>query len=163
MASADTLVTFGPAEDQQPASDYASLFVRNGHWLLAFDDTVQQAAIFCGIMPRNYAGGNITVYLTWLAVAVTGTVGWLIEFENDKAGGHDLDSDAWATPQTVTATAVDGTSGIGVKTSVTITAGAGGTDSVAAGDPFRIRVSRDVGSDTAVGNAQLLAVELKEA
>jgi hypothetical protein len=164
MASGDTLAVFTPLSNQPPSSNYASLALRNGHLALEFDTTTQQTAIFAGRMPRNYAGGNIVVSLDWMAAsAVTGTVGWGVSFERDNAANHDLDSDAWGTEQTVTATSVDGTSGKVTTTSVTVTAGAAGTDSVAAGDPFRIRIRRDVANDTAAGNAELLSVELKEA
>jgi hypothetical protein len=160
-ASGDTLAVFGPAANQPPATLYANLNTRNGHLVLEFDTTTQWVAIFAGKMPRNYAGGNIVAYLTWMAAsAVTGTIGWDVTFERDVA--LDLDADSWATAQTVTATTVDATSGKATVTSVTITAGATGTASIAAGEDFRLRIRRDVANDTAAGNAQLLSVEVKE-
>jgi hypothetical protein len=47
--------------------------------------------------------------------------------------------------------------------SVTCTAGAAGTDSVAAGNKFRLRVRRDVANDTAAGDAEIHAVVVREA
>jgi hypothetical protein len=163
MASGDTLAVFTPTANQPPATNYAALAVRNGHLVLGFDTTTQQAAIFAGVLPRNYAGGGLTVYAAWMAAsATTGTIGWGVTFERDNDGNHDLDADAWATEQIITAAAVDATSGKVKTTSVAITAGAAGTDSLAAGEPFRIRLRRDVATDTAAGDAQLVSLEIKE-
>ena len=163
MASGDTLGVFTPLANQPPATNYATLGVRNGHIVLEFDTTTQEVAIFAGKMPRNYGGGNVTVYLAWMAAtATTGTGGWDVTFERDADGGDDMDADSFATAQTVTAATVPGTSGVIKVTSVSITAGSTGTDSIAAGDDFRIRVRRDVANDTATGDLQLLSVEIKE-
>lgn len=163
MASGDTLAIFTPQANQPPATNFAALVVRNGHLLLGFDTTTQQTAIFAGVMPRNYAGGGLTVYLRWMAASATsGTGGWDVTFERDADAGDDMDADSFATAQTVTAATVPATSGVPKVTSVAITAGAAGTDSIAAGDGFRLRVRRDVASDTAAGDLQLMDVEVKE-
>lgn len=163
MASGDTLAILLPQNNQPPSSNYATLNARNGHLVLEFDTTTQETAIFATKMPRNYAGGGITAYLTWLAAtAVTGTIGWDVTFERNTDGGTDTDADDFATAQTITAATVPGTSGVPKVTNVAITAGAAGTDSVAAGDDYRLRVRRDVANDSAAGDAQLLSVELKE-
>lgn len=163
MASNDTLAVFTPHANQPPSTLYALLAMRNGHLVLEFDDTTQWVAIFAGKMPRNYAGGGITAYVSWMAkTAITNTGGWDVTFERDADAGDDMDADSFATAQTVTAATVPGTSGVIKVTNVAITAGATGTDSIAAGDDFRLRVRRDVANDTAVGNLQLLSVELKE-
>lgn len=162
MASGQTLAFFTPRQDEPPASNPATFVVRNGRLLLAFDQTTQEIAVFSGGMPRHYAGGGITAYLTWLAVPTSGSVGWDVTFERTSDGSLDTDSDGFATAQTVTASAVPGTSGVEKTTTVAITAGAAGTDSVIAGDHFRLRVRRDVANDDAAGDAQLVLVELKE-
>lgn len=162
-ASGDTLATFLPLANQPPASNYAALVNRNGQWLLAFDTTTQQIAIFAGKMPRTYGGGGLTVYVSWAAASATsGTIGWDVTFERRSAGNHDLDADAWATAQTITAATVDGTAGKETVTSVAITAGSTGTDAIAAGDGFRLRIRRDVANDTAAGDAHLVDIEIKE-
>lgn len=163
MAAGDTLQVFTPHMNQPPSTNYATLNTRNGHLVLEFDDTTQETAIFAGVMPRNYASGGITAYVHWMAkTATTNTGGWDITFERDADAGDDMDADSFATAQTVTAATVPATSGVIKYTNVAITAGATGTDSVVAGDSFRLRVRRDVATDTAVGDLQLLAVELKE-
>lgn len=157
------LATFKPADNEPPASNFATLDTRNSRPCLDFDTTTQEEAIFFGRMPRYYASGNIIVEVLWAAAtATTGTIGWDVTFERIEVGTLDLDSDGWATAQTITAATVPGTSGVTARTSVTITAGAAGTDSIAAGDFFRLRVRRDVANDTATGDAELYGVEVRE-
>jgi|SRR5882672_174178 len=162
MASGNTLMSFQPAAAQFPATNYATFNTRNTHLLLEFDTTTQEACFFRGILPRNYAGGGITVYLHWAAASATsGTIGWDVSFERIGAAQQDIDSDGFATAQTVTAATVDGTSGNVSITNVAVTDGAN-IDSIAVGESFRIRIRRDVANDSAAGDAQLLGVELKE-
>jgi hypothetical protein len=158
MASGDTLIVFNALANEPPSASYATLAFRNGHPILEFDQTTQEVAIFSGIMPRHYAGGGITVYLHWAAVPTTGTVGWDVAFERIGAAQQDIDADGFAAAETVTAATVDGTSGNVTVTSKDMTT----LDSIAPGEAFRVRVRRDVTNDTAAGDAQLLAVELKE-
>lgn len=164
MASGDTLQIFTPQANQPPSTNYATFNTRNGHMVLEFDTTTQEIAIFAGLMPRHYGGGNIVVSVDWMAAtAVAGTGGWDATFERDADGGDDMDADSFATAQTITAATVPATSGVGKRTSVTCTAGAAGTDSIAAGDSFRLRLRRDVANDNAAGDLQLMTIELKEA
>jgi hypothetical protein len=162
MASGDTLGWLTPLSNEPPAANFATLDVRNNHPVLDFDDTTQEVAVFTLVLPRAYAGGGITVYIHWAATsAITGTVGWDIAFERIGDAQQDLDADGFATAQTVTAATVPGTSGNTKITNVAITNGAN-IDSIAVGETYRVRVRRDVASDTAVGDAELLAAELKE-
>lgn len=162
MASGNTLVTFGPFQNEPPSTNYATLNTRNAHPVLEFDTTTQESAIFSAILPRNYAGGGITVYIHWMAAsATTGTIGWDVSFERMSDATTDLDADSFASAQTITAATVSGTSGIVTVTNVAVTNGAN-MDNIAVGEAFRIMVRRDVANDNATGDAQLLAVELKE-
>lgn len=163
MASGNTLAVFLPLAYEPPAANYATVNVRNLHPMLEFDSATQETAIWTSQMPRHYGGGNITVNVTWAAVPTSGTVGWDVTFERVDAGTLDIDADSFATAQTITAATVSGTSGITSMTSVTATAGSTGTDSVAAGEVFRLRLRRDVANDTAAGDAQVLSVEVREA
>lgn len=159
---AKTLVGLAPNASEPPAANYATLNVRNQHPVLEFDTTTQEAALWTAPMPQHYAGGNVIVVVTWAAASATsGTIGWDVTFE--RVNGQDIDADGLATAQTITAATVDGTSGVPSQTSVTITAGAAGTDSIAAGEVFRLRLRRDVANDTATGDAQCLYVEVREA
>ena len=116
--------------------------------------------MFSAVLPRSYAGGGLTVYLHWMATtAITGNVVWTAEIERCNT---DLDADSFAAAQSVTDTC-NGTSGIIEVASIAFTDGAQ-MDSLAAGEVFRIKVSRDAdnGADTLVGDAELVAVEIRE-
>lgn len=161
MASGDTLSVFTARDVEPPATNYATLDLRNVRPVLDFDQTTQEAAIFSGVLPRNYAGGGLTVYAHWSADVTTGTVGWDSAFERIGAAQQDLDVDGFATANVITAATVDATSGNVSITNVAHTSGAQ-MDSLAAGEAFRFRIRRDVATDTAAGDANLLAVEIKE-
>lgn len=159
MASGNTLLVFSPLGAEFPVSNFATLDTRNNHPCLDFDASTGETVYFSGVMPRNYAGGGITVSVHSAATSATsGTIGWLIALER---GNTDLDADSFAADQTITAAAVNGTSGIITVGSVAITDGAN-MDSIAAGEYFRLRVTRDVANDSATGDAELYAVEIKE-
>lgn len=163
MASGDTLCVFKASDNEPPSSNYATFDTRNGHLVLDFDAGTDESAIFRGIMPRNYAGGGVTVYLHWKATSATsGTTRWATAFE--AVASQDIDSDGFATAQTVGGTA-NGTSGVETVTSIAHTSG-GQMDSVAAGEEFRLKVTRDAdgtsGTDDMTGDAELSAIEIKE-
>lgn len=163
MASGDTLAIFTPLHNEPPASNFATIDTRNAHTVLDFDTTTQETAIFKSVMPRHYAGGGITVYVhASLTSATTGTLGWDVTFERVSDSIQDIDVDDFATAQTITAATVPATSGLVDILNVAITAGAAGTDNVAAGDGYRLRIRRDVANDTAAGDAELWAVEVRE-
>jgi len=162
MASGNTLLVFTPLANEPPSSNYATLDMRNSVPVLDFDATTQEAAVFTGVLPRNYAGGGLTVYLHWAASSATsGTIGWDVAFERRLDGTDTIASDSFASAQTVTAATVPGSAGIVKVTNVVISDGAN-IDSLAVGESFRLRVRRDVSNDTAAGDAELIAVELKE-
>lgn len=152
---------FFPHDNEPPSANYAVIDLRNGRPVLAFDDTTAWSAIFTGLLPASYGGGGLTVNVHWMAAATSGTVGWTVEIERGDAGGTDFDADSFAAAQTITATTVPATSGQMVATTVSIAAGAN-MDGLAAGELFRLRLTRDVANDTAAGNAQVLLVEVKE-
>lgn len=162
----ETLVVFTPQHNQPPVTNYATVGFRNvgsPHQFLDFDAVTQEIAVFAAKMPRNYAGGNVTIYLTWVTTAVVGTGAWDVAFERNADGGLDLDADGWGSAQIVAAVTVPATAGVPYVSSVTVAAGVAGTSSIAAGDDFRIRIRRRVDLDTAASDLQLLSVEIKEA
>lgn len=160
MASGDTLLILNPLGSSHPASNFATLDLRNNHPVLDFDASTDETIYFEVRMPRHYDGGGITVALTWMASSATsGDVVWNVDIERENT---DLDSDSFAGVNAATGTA-NGTSGIVTSTEITFTDGAD-MDSVAAGEPFRLAVIRDAdnGSDTMTGDAELLSVEVRE-
>jgi len=163
MASGDTLITFTPHSNEPPATNYATLDTRNGHMVLDFDDTTAESAIFSGVLPRNYSGGGITATVIWLATtAVAGNVKWTAQFDRHQSGVDDVDSDSFATAGMAAGTA-PATSGASQYTAIAFTDGAA-IDSVAIGESFRVKVSRNAADveDDMVGDAEILAVELRE-
>lgn len=165
MASGDTLVVFGVLENEPPSSNFASIDTRNLQPCLDFDASTDESAIFSGVLPRNYAGGGITVRLYWAATSATsGTCRWSVAVERQADEAQDLDSDGFATANTAGATA-PGTSGALQYTDIAFASGAE-MDSLAVGERFRLKVTRDAdgtsGTDDMTGDAELFAVEIRE-
>lgn len=163
MASGDLLLLFQPANNEPPAVAPATPDQRNSHPVLDFDASTDEIAIFTGIIPPNYSGGGITAKVHFaMTSATSGNVIWQTAFER-VGTSQDIDSDSFATANSSSATAVSGTSGI---PSVASIAHANGSeiDSVAVGEAFRVKLNRDAdnGSDTATGDAELIALALYE-
>jgi hypothetical protein len=163
MASNDTLVTFTAHANEPPATNYATVDLRNSHMVLDFDDTTAESAVFAGVLPRSYSGGGITATVIWLATsATTGSVKWNAQIERHQDETDDLDADSFAAAQTATGITA-AASGAPQYTSIAFTNGAQ-MDSLAAGESFRLKITRDAadGGDTVTGDAELLRVELRE-
>jgi hypothetical protein len=149
---------WSPMVAEFPASNYATLDSRNNHPVLDFDTTTGETAYFTGVLPADYAGAGITVHLyVSMTSATSGTVGWLVAIERIDASSLDIDADSFAADNTLTAATVPATSGQVLKQSINISNGAN-MDSLAAGELFRLRITRDVANDTAAGDAELLRV-----
>lgn len=154
-----TSIVFTPLDNQPPAANYATVDTRNSILVLDFDAATDEAAIFVGIVPPGMVlTSGITVRIVWMATSATsGTCRWGIQIERMNT---DADSDSYDTTQTG-GTATNGTSGIPSTTSIVLTT----IDSIASGDPFRLKVYRDAdqtsGSDDMVGDAELIAVEIR--
>lgn len=164
MASGNTLAYWTPESNEPPATVMALLNTRNGILVLEYDDTTEWKAIFRGVLPSNYGGNGITVYIHWMAkTATTGNTIWGTEFERDNANNHALSGDSFAAQNASGASAANAVVAKVTVVSIAHTNGAQ-LDSLAVGDAFRLRVDRVAasGSDTMVGNAQLIAVELRE-
>ena len=161
MASGDTLIIFTALHNEPPASNYATLDLRNQHPILNFDDTTSESAVFTGIMPSHYAGGGVEVKIHWSAVATSGDVDWDAAFERIGDQQLDVDADDFAAVNSADDNAVPGTSGLVDIVSISFSDGED-MDSVAAGELFRIKITRDV-ADTASGDVELHAVEIIEA
>lgn len=162
MASSDTLLVLTPHSFILPTGSPAAYANRNGHPCLRYDDTTNENAVASCLMPQHYAGGGVTVYLHYsMTSATTGDVDWDVAFERIGDQQLDIDADSFASVQSVDDTTVPGTSGFVDVVSVAFTDGAA-MDSVAAGEAFRIKITRDATSDTASGDAELHRVEIRE-
>jgi hypothetical protein len=152
MASGDT------------TTNYAALDYRNQQPVLDFDKDTDESAVFSTVMPQNYAGTTgVTVYIHWSASGVTvNDVIWDVAIERIGDGQQDVDSDGFAAVNSVTDTA-PGTDGFVTIANVSFTDGAD-MDSVAKGEKFRLKITRDAdnGSDDLDADAELHAVEIRE-
>jgi hypothetical protein len=162
MASGDTLVIFTALHNEPPSSNAATLDLRNQHPVLDFDASTNESAVFAGVMPRHYDGSGVTVYLHYsMSSATSGDVDWDVAWERIGDQQQDIDSDGFAAVNSVDNTTVPGTSGNVDIVSVAFTDGAD-MDSVAVGEGFRLKVTRDAASDTAAGDAEIRFIEIKE-
>lgn len=162
MASGDTLLVFSPYANQPPSTNYATLDTRNQHPVLDFDDTINEDAVFSSVMPQNYGGGGLSVFIHYaMTSAVSGNIDWDVSFERIGDQQQDLDADGFAAVQSVDNTTVPGTSGLVDIVSIAFTDGAQ-MDSIAVGEKFRIKVTRDAANDTATGDAELCNIEIRE-
>lgn len=165
MASGDTLLWVSVLSNEPPSSAYATFDTRNGHAVLDFDDSADEAAILRAVMPRHYGGGGVTAYIHYaMTSATSGKVRLELSFERIGDGQQDVDADGFAAAQAVNVDPVPATSGHVDIVSVAFTNGAQ-MDSVAAGESFRLKVVRkgtDATNDTASGDLELFGVELKE-
>lgn len=166
MASGDTLATFFPADNEPPASAYATLDTRNAHPTLDFDGSTDEEAVFTGVLPRNYAGSGLTVYCHVAFTSATSGSGRLqADIERMDASSLDIDADGFTGSFQSTGVTAPGTSGQIIVGTITFTSGAQ-MDSLAAGEPFRLKIRRDAdgtsGTDDIATDMELLAVEVKE-
>ena len=169
MASGDTLGVFTPLHNQPPASSAATIDLRNQHPVLDFDAAADEVGIFGSLLPRNYAGGGITVRLHWSAATSTsGTVRWQGAFESHTQNVDDLDSNSFAT-SIATTNVPSSVAGQVQYSTLAFTDGAQ-IDGLAVGEGFRFQVIRTAGTtgasltsnDTMTGDAELHRVEIRE-
>lgn len=165
MASGDSLIIFRANDNEPPSSNFATFDTRNNVSVLDFDDTTDESAVFGGVMPRNYAGGGITVTVGWMATsATTGTISLDVAFMSVTDDADDLDTKAFASANNANPTTASATGEVDYAT-VTFTDGAD-MDSIAAGEYFRMKVTRDADGTTSTdnlsGDMELVFVEIKE-
>ena len=164
MASGDTLYIWSALNNEPPSSSYATLDIRNSRPVLDFDADSDEEAVFSGIMPQAYAATTgVTVYLHTATNSTGGNVVWTVDFERVGDEVLDTDSDSFTGSPGSATVAAPSTAGAITIDSIARTDGAQ-MDSVAAGEYFRVKVSRDANhaSDTNTGDAQLFLVEMRE-
>ncbi len=162
MASGDTLVAVNALNAEVPSSNFATLDVRNKVPVLDFDADADESVEFGLIMPRSYGSSGLTVTVGWMASsATTGDVTWDLAFMSVSDDADDLDSKAFAAANTVTATTASASGEVKYST-ITFTDGAD-MDSIAVGEYFRMKLTRDVSdNDDMLGDAELVFIEIKE-
>lgn len=161
MASGQKLASFTAQHNQPPATNFALVDTSNNQPILVFDATTNWDAVFADSLPGNYSGGGLTCTIVWTsASATTNSTIWNLAIERNQDGTDQSTSDSFATAQTVTATA-PGTAGLYTYSTITFTAGAQ-MDSIAAGERYRMKLTRDAATDTMAGNAYVFVVIVKE-
>ncbi|MFN3232922.1 MAG: hypothetical protein ACE363_12310 [Alphaproteobacteria bacterium] len=162
MANGSTLIAFGALHNEPPLSSFATLDLRGQHPVLDFDDLIDEAAVFSAVMPQHYHGGGVIVYLHYsMTTATAGDIGWNIAFERIGDQQQNLDSEGFAPANSVNGVSVPSSSGLVSVVSVVFAHGAD-MDFVGAGEKFRVRIMRSASSDSAIGDAELHAVEIRE-
>jgi hypothetical protein len=172
MASGDSLLILGAQNNGPPASSYATFDTIDGTStpaevipVLDFDDTTQEYADFYCMLPEHYDGGGLTLTLVWSAAeAAPDVVEWQAALRRIADDAEDLDTTAHTyTYNAVVATAPSVVGEVAYD-DITFTDGAD-MDSVAAGEYFILRITRDPtpssGTDV-TGDASLHAVHVKE-
>jgi len=113
-------------------------------------------------MPQLYGGSGTDVYIWWAASTdstTTHVCTWQAQWEDWSA--LDLDGDSFAAAQS-TGGNPNATLGVPTVTSINFTDG-GEMDSVGAGDPFRLKITRNVSAgDDMTGDGELYVVEIRE-
>ncbi len=154
-----TLQVFTALDNQPPASGFATLDTRNSIAVLDFDDTTEESCVFVGCVPDNFVdfGFGISVKIHWMATSATsGNCRWGVQFENMNT---DADTDSFSVAVSGHST-TNATNGIPTTTTITSTS----IDSLANGNFFRLKIYRaanDATNDTMIGDAELIAVELR--
>ena len=154
-----TYAVLTPMTSQPPAANFATLDTRNSIAVLDFDTTTEEGTFWTAVMPEAASlGSGLIVKIHWMATSATsGNCRWGAKFERMNT---DEDADSFDTATEATS-ATNGTSGGITTTSITCTT----IDSIAAGDPFRVWIYRDVSdaADTMAADAELVSVEVRSA
>lgn len=144
-----------------PTANPGFMVLRNQHPLYSMSQT--DIAVFTGKMPQAYSGGDIDVIINGVMTsATTGNLNFDIEFEKIAAAGQDIDSSGFGNVNNIADTAVSGNAG--VIQSLTKTVTNANADLIAAGDDYRLRITRKTATaSAAAGDFELKSVELRQA
>ena len=128
-----------------------------------FDDSADEGGIWrIGQLP-TLAAGDMTVDIDFFASATTSSVQFGVQALAYSVGTDTtaITTAAFAAAVSTSATTVDGTTLVPVRTTVTLTTGTQQDDAVT-GDYFGLKIYRDTGAtgDTLVGDAEVVAVHL---
>jgi hypothetical protein len=172
MASGNTLLILTPQTSSGPGGTTTAQM----DWIvgasspaesipvLAFDTTTVEYADFHAVLPRNYAGGGLTVSIAHGAGTTTGGVAWEMAFRRIESNAEDLDTTAFTYDYNTLAVAALPTAvGEVIYSDLAFTSGAD-MDGLAAGEAFILRVRRATGNatDTAAADAYLHRLEIRE-
>ena len=158
---ANTIEKFGPLSAEFPTSNFPNLG-QDGQFrpYLGFDDTTDETCYWMFVAAQSITG-SLNAIVTYRATSATsGTflpVGAIEAITDGDATDTDSAS-SFDTDNTPSAFTVPATAGYIDQATITLT----NKDSIAAGDYCRLRLFRDVSGDTAVGDIEVLLVELRD-
>jgi len=161
MASGDSLLVFDPLSNRPPAVGYASVDLRNGFVVLDFDDTTDEKALFHAVIPSHYSGGQLLAVVTWTSsTATTGDAQFRVEITRLSSGANLDTLPAVDGSGDVTSTAPATSGQLVVSETPLISVGG-----AVAGDLLLIGMTRlaSIGTDTLVGDAEIVSLEIREA
>ena len=157
------IMVFHPLMAEPPVSNFALLDTLNSIPVLNFNDTTAWSTVFSSLLHSDYNSNNgFTADIYWVSSAsTTGNVRWGVSFERDAVGIVPLSADTFAT-MLYQSGSTNATRTIVNKTSIVFTNSQ--IDGIVAGDPFRVKVTRDAadGTDTMVGDAKLFKLIVRE-
>ena len=151
-----------PLSAEFPSSNYPQLTLSNRRPVLAFDTTTSETCYWTVVVPQGWTGTLTAVISYAMASATSGGVAFDMALEAITSGDA-TDTDATTSFDTVntgTDAGVPATAGYMEQISITLT----NSDSAAAADLLRISLARATsnGTDTASGDAYVLAVEIRD-
>ena len=149
-----------PYAAELPASAFPNLTRVNSRPVLAFSEATAQDAYWTDVAPQG-SWTSVTLYIYCICAVASGGIRWEAALEA-VTDGDALDLDAAASFDTANAASiasVPATAGHLKVLAITLT----NADSIAAGDLFRLKLSRAVAhaDDTAAGLAYLLLAEMR--
>ncbi len=165
MSSGDTLGIFTPHQHEPNIVSLATLDVRglSDHPVIDFGDAANGIIFFHGIMPNNYEDNGCSVDIHYaMSADISDVVRWEVAFERLNEEDPDLDDNNFAANQGTSDTCPANLGDVGVA-SISFTHAQ--MDSIVAGELYRIALYRvgAHGDDTASGDAEFLALEMREA
>ncbi len=160
MASGDSLFLFDPLSNRPPATNYASVDLRNGFLVLDFDDSTNETAQFLAALPSHYGGAQLLAIVTWTTTTATTNNAKLRIEVTHLGGGANLDSLPTVDgSDEITVTAPSTSGQLVLSQTSSFSAGA-----AVAGDLLLVgltRLATDV-SDTLVNDIEVVSIEIRE-
>ena len=159
ISAVTNFIQLNPASAKLPSSNPARIDNGETNTRLLFDASTDQSATWQFCMP-DYGGSVFNIEILYsMASATANAVVWDVSVMAVTPGDSaDIVTESFDTVNSVTST-VPGTAGYLKVETITLT----NQDSVAAGDFVKIKINRDAnnGSDTATGDAEIVAIKLR--
>ena len=167
MTTGDNLMVFMAWGGSQPSVSGCSLSyiigttsIKEAFEVANFDDTTREYLDFVGVMPNYYDGGGLTCTIMFAHANNSSGPTWEIAFRRIADDAEDLDTTAHTYAYNTVAAGVPSAVGEVGYDDITFTDGSD-MDSIAVGELFNMRVSRDPATGGS-GDASLISILVKE-